>query len=217
MSLIFSEGVPKWSGNLSNRSRTIWPTYPARYLRRSLLLLPGLRVSYWSSSGTCFWGLLLVPQFPMMKGAPKFSEGLLCSISRSLLTAFLFPCLMTEKVSTCFRSSQSFPIFLGVLQSSQKDFSATASDFSGSLHLCSVFLVLWRRRCQCNVSLLSDRIFGLVVFSHVLWGGEDKIKLIQEVVSNALLFFIYNGWDYWMNHHVLETGFGSISHTSWRN
>ena len=36
MSLIFSEGVPKWSGNLSNRSRTIWPTYPTQYLRRSL-------------------------------------------------------------------------------------------------------------------------------------------------------------------------------------
>ena len=45
--------------------------------------------------------------------------------------------------------------------------------FAPSQEICSLpsfFLVSWRRRSRRAASLISDRIFGLAVFPHVLWG-----------------------------------------------
>ena len=135
----FSEGVPKWSGNIPNRSCVSWILCPIWYIWGYLLLSPGLRLSYRSSGSDSFWWILLVPQFPMMKGDLKFLEGLLCSVSRSLIPDFFPPRIITKKVSTGFRYSIMFPILLGFLWSSWKDCSATASNVPVSPHLSLCF------------------------------------------------------------------------------
>ena len=53
------------------------------------------------------------PQLLRMKGDPKLSNGLLHSVSGSLLPDFFPPCLMTDKASTGFWLSQRLPMFLG--------------------------------------------------------------------------------------------------------
>ena len=44
------------------------------------------------------------------------------------------------------------------------------------------------RRFRWDAPLLSDRIFGIAVFTYVMWGGEDKIEITEEFVSNVLRF-----------------------------
>ena len=56
--------------------------------------------------------------------------------------------------------------------------------------LTSFFLVSWRRRFIRVASLLFERIFCVSIFHHVVWGGEDKIEVIEKFVSNVLLVFI---------------------------
>ena len=55
-------------------SSTVWPLIPWR-----------------------FWGLLIVLQLHVMKGAPTLSGGLLSSILGNMLPAFFFNCLVTEE------------------------------------------------------------------------------------------------------------------------
>ena len=50
-------------------------------------------------------------------------------------------------------------------------------------------LVSWRIIFRQVASLLFDRILGVSVFHHVMWGGEDKMEVIEEFVINVLLFF----------------------------
>ena len=57
--------------------------------------------------------------------------------------------------------------------------------------LPSVSLVLWRRRFWWADSPTSDGIFSVAVFTHVLWGVEDKIESKEEMVSNVLHVFYY--------------------------
>ena len=86
MFLTFLEGFLKCSGTLSNCSRASWLLCPIRYLRWSLILSLGIWVSYRSSGGTSFWGLLLFSQFPHdEKGAPEFLKALLYSVLGNLL------------------------------------------------------------------------------------------------------------------------------------
>ena len=40
-------------------------------------------------------------------------------------------------------------------------------------------------------SLLFDRHFGVSVFHHAMGGGEDKMEVIEESVSNFVLVFYY--------------------------
>ena len=80
------------------------------------------------------------------------------------------------------------PVFLGVIQCFWKDFSATAISLLGSLHPALYFLISWHRRFWQDYSLLSNGFFSSAPFSHVMWGVEDKLEIIQWFVSNVLRF-----------------------------
>ena len=55
----------------------------------------------------------------------------------------------------------------------------------------SVSLFLLRIRCQWAVFILSNVFFVSAIFTSVPWLGEDKIEVLQEIVSNVLGFFYY--------------------------
>ena len=138
-----------------------------------------------------FLGDLACQKFPMMKGVPKSSEWPILSVSGSLLPALFF------LVSWRRRSRQAFD------HPKISKFYWGFSEFPGrnsphlqvtSREICTfpyAFLISWRRRCWWDVSLLSYRIFSLTLSPHVLWGVEDRIKVIQEIVSNFLQVFYY--------------------------
>ena len=56
--------------------------------------------------------------------------------------------------------------------------------------LPSVVLVSIRRRSIQIDYLISNRILSVAVFPHVLWGGEEKIGIIEKFVSNVFRFLI---------------------------
>ena len=88
MSPTFSEGVPQWSANISNRTRAIWIVCTIQYTGGSPIFLPVIFPFDCLSGSTSFWGIFLVPQLPMMIEDPKLLEGLLCSVSRNPLPSF---------------------------------------------------------------------------------------------------------------------------------
>ena len=67
--------------------------------------------------------------------------------------------------------------------------SSLLSEVSWKSYPCLLFIVLWHRMFWGVISILSDGIFGGAVFPRVLWGGEDKIKIIEEFVSNIFWGF----------------------------
>ena len=118
-----------------------------------------------------FWGFLLVPQLPTIKGAPNLSQGLIWSILGNLLPAFFVSLL--EKVSTGWlivpKGSQFSWGFSKVLRGTT------------SRELCSftsffLFLVTYKVWVTCFSFLW--RAFWFWCFPHVLWGGRNKIELI---------------------------------------
>ena len=54
-----------------------------------------------------------------------------------------------------------------------------------------IFLVSWRRSCWCSPYILSDGIFSVSIFPHVLWEWEDKIEVIEELLVMLFVFFYY--------------------------
>ena len=103
MSPTFSAGVPKWSANILNFSCASWRLCSVRSIQGSLLLPPGLRVSYRSSDGTSFWGLLTVPKFPIFLGffrsSRKDCSTAASNVLGSLHLFFCMPRLMTENMT----------------------------------------------------------------------------------------------------------------------
>ena len=57
--------------------------------------------------------------------------------------------------------------------------------------MTSVVLVSIRRRFRQASSLISNSIFSVALFPHVMWGGEGKIEVTEEFVSSVLRFFYY--------------------------
>ena len=51
--------------------------------------------------------------------------------------------------------------------------------------------VSWQRRFWRSASLIYYVVFSVAVFHSVLWGGEDKIEVLEEICSNVLWGFYY--------------------------
>ena len=66
-----------------------------------------------------------------------------------------------------------------------------ASDVLGSMHIYFCLLCLMMKKVLMGCFHLFDGISVLSVFPHVLWWGEDKTKVIQEIVSNVIRGFYY--------------------------
>ena len=107
-----------------------------------------------------FGGILLVHQFLVMIGAPKFPEGLLSSIPGDLLPVFFVSLWIRSQQAAWL--SQSFPIFLGFLWSSQKECFATANYVPRSMHFSLYFTCLVTEKVSmgCFISLWQDFLFG---------------------------------------------------------
>ena len=83
------------------------------------------------------------------------------------------------------------PDFSGGLQSSWKDCFTLVSDSPGSLLPSFCYCRSLKKKFLTAASLLSYTFFWVAVFPHVLWGGEDKIEVIEEIVSNVIRIFYY--------------------------
>ena len=112
----------------------------------------------------------------------------------------IFHRFMQEKVSTgCFPSlrrafyhpkdSQCYWGFSEFLGSTAPRLRATYREVWS---LSSVFIISLRRRCWRSAYLLFNSIFSVSVFLYVMWGREEQIKAIEEIVSNFLWVFITN-------------------------
>ena len=96
-----------------------------------------------------------------------------------------------EGINGLLDCTQRFPISWGFsksLESTAPRLRATSREF---WTFPSVFLVSWQRRSWRAVYLISDGIFGLAFFPFVIWGREDKIEVIQEIVMNVPQVFYY--------------------------
>ena len=88
-------------------------------------------------------------------------------------------------------SSQSFPWFSGLsefLGSNDSQLRVTSREV---LFLPYVVLFLRQRIFRQDSSLLSDGIFSVSVFSHVMWKGEGEIEVIEEFGNSVLWGFYY--------------------------
>ena len=85
MSLVFLEGVPKWSENLSNSYRASWINYflpPDPPIIISVFALVSGLLFYSTLIWRVFLGSCLYQKVPYFIGAPKFLEGLLHACER---------------------------------------------------------------------------------------------------------------------------------------
>ena len=136
-----------------------------------------------------FLGNLAYPPFPWWQGLRTFWRDYF-SLSRVI---FSLPSLYhyvegIDGLINHLKGSQFSCGFSEVIVSTATRLRATSRE------VCtypSDFLVSWPRRCQSAVSLLSDGFFGLSIFPHVIWWGEDKIEVIQEIFSNVLRVFYH--------------------------
>ena len=117
-------------------------------------------------------GSYLSLNFPTMKRSPNISEWMLCSVLGNLLPAFLIT--WWKKYWQDDSSYPKIPIVFWVLLNFQKDCSATAINIPGSLQLSFCFPCHIIEKFFRGVYLLFNRIFGLSVFTFIMWGGEDK-------------------------------------------
>ena len=104
--------------------RELASSVPSDLLGGSPVLYKDCMIVWFLVCRSYFFGLLLVPQFPVMIGTPKFLEGLLRSVPGNLLPAFFFTRLMMGKVLTVclpyLRQVSIVPKFQNFLGSSPK-------------------------------------------------------------------------------------------------
>ena len=154
--------------------------------------------SWWSFSHSMF------PKFS--EGVPKWSAIFLywfCTIWRlcSVRSLHVYP-IFTPGLRVFYLSSggasfwgllivSKFSLILGFFRSYWKDCSAIASNFPVSFIPALCFYHIDTKKVFYAASLLSDGIFSVAIFPHVLWGGEDKIEVIEEFFSSVIWGFYY--------------------------
>ena len=120
------------------------------------------------------------------------------SVTSNLFGDLLYCCRVFECLTVSMAAifsggywfSQSFPLLSGFSEVIGRTTPRLWATYREVWFLTSVVLVLRRRRFIKNDSLLSDGIFSLAVFPHVMWGGEDKIEVIKKFVGSVLLLLL---------------------------
>ena len=151
--------------------------------------------------GSYFWSSLS-DIFP--EEAPKLSAKYIsCQFMRELLRFFLPLDILDGLLSCCQivshvwtgQSLEGSPPFLIVplmVQCLQHFWMKLIFDWkrcTGKSPTWLFLLVSYKRRFRWVAYLFFDRLFGVSIFHHVMWGGEDKMEVIEEFVINVLLFF----------------------------
>ena len=102
--------------------------------------------------------------------------------------------LLTARLAALLAGSWSqmspgFSGFSEVLCRTDSRLRATSLEF---FFLPSIFLVSRQRRFRQVSSLLSNGIFSVPSFLHVLWGAEEEIEIIEELLAVFFELFITN-------------------------
>ena len=106
-------------------------------------------------------------------------EGLICPIRHTGGPSLLLLSLMSTRSFVSVLFGIFFPCspwLSGGLRSSWNEYFAIVSGVPGSFYQTSVLVVPWQRRFQRYAYLLSNGILSIAVFTHFMWGGEDKNK-----------------------------------------